>query len=89
MATWSTSQQSPVETPSWRSVTKCGGTKHCAFADDEGSAFHTVVVVELKFVARETRTIYARTWRQRPERQGEFALKGKCALGPFLSILVI
>jgi hypothetical protein len=44
-------------------VAECGGTKQCAFVDDKGSTFPTVVAVELKFVASGN-THHARTWRQ-------------------------
>jgi hypothetical protein len=45
--------------PSWRPVAEYGGAKQCALVDDEGSAFPTVSVIELKFVARGTRTMLA------------------------------
>jgi hypothetical protein len=39
---------------------ECGGAKQCTLADDkEGSAFPTVVVVKLDFIACETRTMLA------------------------------
>jgi hypothetical protein len=43
----------------WRSVAECGGAKQCALADNEGSAFPTATALELKFVARRTRTMLA------------------------------
>jgi hypothetical protein len=43
----------------WRLVPECSGAKQCALADDEGSAFHTAAVVELKFVARGTHIMLA------------------------------
>ena len=44
----------------WRPVAECGGAKQCVLTDDkEGSAFPTVAIVELEFVAHETRTMLA------------------------------
>jgi hypothetical protein len=42
-----------------RPVAECGGAKKCALADNKGVAFPTAAIVELKFVARGTRTMLA------------------------------
>jgi hypothetical protein len=59
MATWSWSQEWPAKAPSWRPIAECSGAKQCALTNDKGNAFPTVAVVELKFVARGTRTMLA------------------------------
>jgi hypothetical protein len=42
-----------------RPVAECGGAKKCTLADNKGAAFPTAAIVELKFVARGTRTMLA------------------------------